>query len=130
MIKKISFRFAVNTMLLLLSALLIYHLLIITQIIPYAATWGGRLKTDQEMYRFETISIVVNILIMLIIAIKGGHIKSIGPNKAINILLWIIVVLYALNTLGNIASVNQLEAIIFTPLTLMFTVLCARIAVE
>lgn len=117
-------------MLVLLSALLVYHLLIITQVIPYDITWGGRLKSEQEMYRFEAVSIVLNIIIILIIAIKGGYIKKLAPNKLIKILLWLLVVLYALNTLGNIFSTNIIEAIVFTPMTLLFAVLCARLALE
>lgn len=130
MIKRIPFRFAVNFMLVMLSVVLVYHLAIITGIIPYEATWGGRLKTQQEMYRFEAVSIIINLVIMLIIAIKGGYIKRLRPNKMITILLWILVVIYALNTAGNIFSESLLEAIIFTPLTLISAILCVRLAIE
>ncbi|MEZ5017585.1 MAG: hypothetical protein R2800_11075 [Flavipsychrobacter sp.] len=130
MLKRIPFRFAVNTMLFLLSAILVYHFLIVAQLIPYEATWGGRLKTEQEMYRFESVSIILNLAIAFIIAVKGGYIKRIVPGKLITFLLWLIAALFALNTIGNITSINNLEAIIFTPVTLLFAVLCVRIAVE
>lgn len=130
MFKKIPFRFAVNIMLFLLSVIIVYHLLIITQVVPYEATWGGRLKTEQEMYRFESVSILLNLVIAFVVIIKGGYIKRFVPGKFITVLLWLIAVLFAFNTIGNIASVNKLEAIIFTPITLLFTVLCARMAVE
>ncbi len=130
MIRKIPFRLAVNTMLFFLSVLLVYHLLIITQAIPYEATWGGRLKSDEEMYRFEAVSITVNLLIMFVIAIKGGYTGRIKPNKLIKVILWLMVVLYALNTVGNILSTNLIETIVFTPMTLIFTVLCWRMAIE
>lgn len=130
MLKRIPFRAAVNIMLFLLSAMLVYHFLIITQVIPYEATWGGRLKSVEQMYRFESVSILLNLIIVFIVAVKGGYIKRITPGKLTNILLWLIVVLFAFNTIGNIASVSKIEAIIFTPVTLLYTILCARIAVE
>ncbi|MFM8834026.1 MAG: hypothetical protein ACKOEV_10420, partial [Cytophagales bacterium] len=42
-------------------AALVFHLLIVIKVIPYAITWGGRLKTDSEMYLFETVSIGMNL---------------------------------------------------------------------
>ena len=114
----------------LLIAIIAYHVLIISGVIPYEATWGGRLKTDEEMYRFEAISISMNLLILLVVAIKGGHVKAIKPGKVINILLWVFAVLFALNTVGNIFSENIIEAIVFTPVTLLFSLFCYRMAVE
>jgi len=51
----------------LLIAVLLFHLSIILKIIPYEITWGGRLKNDSEMYVFETISIVINLFLFLIL---------------------------------------------------------------
>ena len=36
------------------SAALIFHFLILLKIIPYEITWGGKIKTDQEMYVYFT----------------------------------------------------------------------------
>jgi len=43
----------------------IFHLLILVRVIPYEITWGGRLKTVEEMYVFETISILINSFFIL-----------------------------------------------------------------
>lgn len=130
MIRKVGFRFAVLAMMSLLIVVIVYHVLIITGVIPYEATWGGKLKTKEEMYRFEAISISMNLLIFLVVAIKGGYVKAIRPGKLITLLLWVFAVLFALNTLGNILSENSLETIIFTPITLLFSLFCYRMAVE
>lgn len=130
MIKKIPFHLAVNIMLILLSAMLVYHLLIIAQVVPFDAIWGGRLTNEEEMYRFEMVSIILNIVILMVIAIKGGYIRRIKPNRTIRVLLWLLVVLYIFNTIGNILSTNILEAAIFTPITLISALLCWRMAIE
>lgn len=130
MIRKIPFRTAVNLLLFILSALMVYHLLIVSGVIPFDIVWGGRLKTADEMYRMESLAIIFNVVMLLVVAIKGGYIKSIKPGKVITVLLWIMFASYVLNTLGNAMSVNKLEAAIFTPLTLIAAILCMRLAVE
>ncbi|MCB0699180.1 MAG: hypothetical protein H6551_09835 [Chitinophagales bacterium] len=107
-----------------------YHLLIIAQVVPFDAIWGGRLTNEEEMYRFEMVSIILNIVILMVIAIKGGYIRRIKPNRTIRVLLWLLVVLYIFNTIGNILSTNILEAAIFTPITLISALLCWRMAIE
>ncbi|MCF6361580.1 MAG: hypothetical protein L3J29_12570 [Cyclobacteriaceae bacterium] len=130
MIKKIGFKLSVNSMLVLLTLVLVYHLLIITGLISYQVVWGGRLETESQMYVFETISIGINSLIILVISAKGKYIKAKISIRIINILLWIITVIFVLNTVGNLFSNNSLETVIFTPLTFISAILCYRIAVE
>lgn len=130
MVRKIPFRFAVNIMLVLLSLVIVYHLLIITGAIPYEAIWGGRQETTEQMYRFESVSILVNLAMIAVVAIKGRLVKQIKAGKVITVLLWLMFASFLLNTIGNITSMNQLEAIIFTPLTLVSAILCWRMAIE
>ncbi len=117
-------------MLILLILVLCFHLLILIELIPYQMVWGGRLKTKSQMYSFETVSIVVNLIIMAVILIKGGYIETKIPIRIVNILLWVLVAVFILNTLGNLFSNNFLEMVIFTPLTLISAILCYRMAVE
>lgn len=130
MLKKISFPFAGNAMITLLSLVMVYHLLIITGTIPYKAAWGGRLQSREDMLRFETVSIVVNLLILTVILVKTQRLKIKAPSRFVNILLWLFSVLFAINTVGNLASINIWELVIFTPLTALSSLLCARLAIE
>lgn len=82
------------------------------------------------MYVFESVSILINCLLIFIVLIKGSLIKSRIPIKIINGLLWFFVVLFALNTLGNLTSESNLETYIATPLTFILAILCWRIAIE
>lgn len=124
--KIISFRLAINGCLVIFALITLYHALILTSIIPYSMTWGGRLETVEEMYRFETVSILLNLLFLVIIWLK---LKNPG-NKVLTILLWLMAGLFALNTLGNLFSLNNLEAYIFTPVTLILSFLFIRLAIE
>ena len=129
-IRKVPFNQASRISIVLFSAILIYHLLILVQVIPYEMTWGGRLESVDQMYRFETISLGLNFLFLLIVGAKTRMVRKDAKSKWLNGLLWVMVVLFSLNTLGNLFSLNSLEAYIFTPVTFILAGLCWRLAVE
>lgn len=107
-------------------AILVFHLLIILKIIPYEVTWGGRLKTDEEMYVFESISIIINLFFVYILLQKGQFVKSIFSNKFTSVTLWVFFVVFSLNTIGNIFAKTTFEKA-FTIITLLNAVLIWKI---
>lgn len=117
-------------LLLLFSFIIGFHLLVISGIIPYENVWGGRLKNQKEMLLFETLSIVLNALFMVVVLVKSRYLKlNISP-KIITVLLWIMTFLFTLNTIGNLFAVNNLEQYIATPITLLLGILCFMLARE
>jgi hypothetical protein len=100
---------AIKIMLCMLVVVILFHLSIVLKIVPYEITWGGRLKTDAEMYAFETISILINLFLCTILLIKGNYIRKFIPMKTINITLWIFFVLFILNTVGNMFAKTNFE---------------------
>ena len=82
---------------------------ILFKVIPYEITWGGRLKTDTEMYVFELISISINTLLGTILLIKGNYIKQIIRLGVVNVILWIFLILFGLNTIGNLFAETIFE---------------------
>ncbi len=113
---------AVKVMLCLVAAIMLFHLSIILKIVPYEITWGGRLKNDSEMYVFEMISILINLILGLTLLIKGSYIKQIVSLKIVTITLWIFLILFGLNTIGNVFAKANFEKI-FAVLTLSSSIL-------
>ncbi|MBL8019326.1 MAG: hypothetical protein JNM27_06655 [Leptospirales bacterium] len=129
-IKRIPFRFAVNLMLAMLSLVVVFHLLVLIELIPYSIVWGGRIQDPLQMRTMEAVSLTVNLIMIAAIAVKGLGLRvSLSPTL-IAIVLWLMVAIFALNTIGNLFAASRLETILFTPLTLIAAVLCFRIAVE
>lgn len=114
---------ALISMLLLLTLVMIFHLSILTQIVPYNIVWAGKLKTKQEMYVFESVSILINSILISTLLIKGNYLKINISHKIINAILWIHVVLFSLNTLGNLTAKTLFEKAVFTPLTFVSAIL-------
>ena len=93
----------------LLITVILFHICIITKIIPYTIVWGGRLQNDTEMYVFETISILINVFLSWILLMKGNFAKYKFSNRAINVILWIFFAIFILNTIGNIFAKTNFE---------------------
>jgi hypothetical protein len=117
-------------MLTLLSLVMLFHLSVVTQLIPYTIVWAGKLKTVEEMWAFESVSILLNIFFMSVLLLKGNYIKSKIPIKLLNIVLWIFVAIFTLNTIGNLFAKTKFELYVFTPLTFVSALLCLRILIR
>lgn len=117
-------------LLLLFSFILVFHLMVILGIIPFANVWGGRLKNQKEMLLFETFSIILNAFFILVVLVKSRYLNPNISPKIINFLLWIMTFLFFLNTIGNLFAVNNLEKFIATPITFLLGILCFILARE
>lgn len=105
-------------------ATIAFHTLALMQVVPYSILWGGRITSLSQMYVFESVSIAVNVLFLLIVLLRykiisvyAGHI---WPRYAI----FGMGLLFLVNTAGNYLSLNSLEKLIFTPITFLLAVLC------
>lgn len=96
-------------MLVLLILVTVFHLSILVKLIPYNIAWGGRLNNDTEMYTFESISIFINLFLILVLLIKGNYLKLKWNGKIITVILWVFFVIFILNTLGNIVAKTNFE---------------------
>jgi hypothetical protein len=117
-------KLACKIMLMILASVLIYHLLIIAGVINYKNVWGGRLSNKNEMYVFETISILINAYLLLIILQKASLIKQIFSQKVQTTSLWIFIFVFLLNTIGNLFANNLYEKIAGTFFTFTSAYLC------
>lgn len=131
-LRAINFQLAVKLMLTLPIAGIVFHLLVLVGVVPYSIVWGGRINSTTELVIFEIFSISVMVIVIAVIANKGGYLSSRSPwlKQLATLLLWLLVILFALNTIGNLFAKSLFETIVFTPLTLASSILCARIALE
>jgi hypothetical protein len=120
--------FAQYGLIVLLSVSLVFHFGVILKIVPYNIVWGGRLKSDTEMYRFEIVSILINFVFLFIILVQSGMLFVAVPQKIMTVVLWIMAALFLFNTFGNVVSKNRMERLLFTPLTIILTILSLILA--
>lgn len=112
----------------ILSCTIIFHLLVIAEIVPSSIIWGGNLTNQTQLYTMEAVSIAINVVMLFIILIYCEIIKSRINRSFIIGAIWVMFLLFFLNTLGNLVAKSSLETYIFTPFTLMLSIFCFRIA--
>jgi hypothetical protein len=88
---------------------IVFHCLILVKVVPYTIAWGGRLKDDKQMYVFESLSIIILLLLIAVLLMKGDYISSIINGKALDVILWIFFGLFLLNTVGNLFAKTKFE---------------------
>lgn len=104
--------------------------MVVTSVIPFEIVWGGRLKSREEMIPFEITSIALNLVMLGIVMMQAGLLKVNVKPVVLRIAFWCMFVLFSINTVGNIFSSNELERLIFTPLTLLLAVFSFRLAIK
>lgn len=130
LVKKINIKLAASLMIVFSLCVVVFHLLILSGMIPNNLMGGGRLNNASQMVLLAVVSIIINLAIITIVGIKGGYIKPFLSNRVVNALLWLLIVVFTLNTLGNLLSKTTLETILFTPLTFISAILCYRMVIE
>ena len=109
-------------LIILLSLFLVLHLAILAKIIPYNLVWGGRIKSDKEMYRFEIFSILLNVVFVIVVLVQLNLFAPDVPKTMLHFALWMMTGLFLLNTVGNAMSKNKFEQRVFTPITILLTI--------
>lgn len=121
---------AAKGLLAILSSIIVFHLLVITGVIPYQIVWGGRLQNVNQMLKFEAVSLLLNLVMVTWVALSLGRIQLKVNENVLRIGFWIMFLLFLLNTVGNLLSNNGLEKIIFTPLTVLLALFSFRLAIK
>jgi hypothetical protein len=104
-----------------------YHLAILMGLVSFEAAWGGRLKNREEMLVFEGFSLMIQSILVIVLLTKVQLLQFPLPEKWINFILWFFVIVFGLNTLGNLFAIHPWERFIATPLTLISAILLWRV---
>lgn len=121
--------FAQIGLLVILSISIIFHVLVLVKTIPYKIVWGSRLTNDTDMYKFETVSLILNVFFLLVALLKAGFLEFEFPERVLNYILWGMFVLFFFNTFGNIHSKSILEKMIFTPIAVLLMIFSFILAI-
>ena len=98
-----------------------------------AAAYGGRVaQSDGRLpSRYRAASLVTAVVLVAIgglLLLRGGVVGSASESSALTVACWAFAVLFAVNTLGNLAGRHPLERWGMGALTACLTVLCALLA--
>lgn len=125
--RSIPFRLAARILLLLLGAAAIFQLVVLAGFIPVEMVWGGRLNSAEERTVGAIASLSILLLMIALVLARTGSFGArwSGPARWG---LWTMCILFTLNTVGNLFALDARETLIFTPITAIAALLCARVA--
>ncbi len=126
----ISLKQATVVIIVVLSLMLMFHILVLLAIIPYDIVWAGKINSEVDMKKLEIISILVNAFAVLILLFKAGYLQNNLPVKILNGIIWLLVLLFSLNTIGNLLAESKFELYFFAPLSFILAILCLRIVID
>ncbi len=125
----LNIRTAGTGLLILQSATLLLHLLIIARIVPYDIFWGGQIESEgANMLMMEIVAVAVLVLFIGITILNTYH-----PSKyrlLAKVGMWIIFAYLLLNTAGNLSSEQIIEKTVLAPATLLMSLLALRLAIS
>ena len=128
--KLISFKLAGKIIITIIVLLIIFHILLLLGIVPSDIVWGGKAADEATIIKLEIFSLVTSFIILAVIFAKLRQNKNAKSRKIINFAVWIIFGYFLLNIVGNLASGVTTEKLIFTPITIILSVLLFRLAIE
>lgn len=125
----ISIKAAGSVMLVLFSALIVFHVLVIFGIIP-PVVWGGYAAETDTVVTAELVSILLTAAFMVIAAMQAGFLWPGRFRRASVIGTWCMFSIMFLSTIGNLISTIAVERLMFTPVAALLTVLAFRLGIE
>ena len=126
----ISAKLAGKILIFVLMLLVIFHVFVLLNIIPYQIVWAGQIQNSSSLLVYEGFAILLTVLFILIISMKIGYFQQGKFFKVVKVGVWIVFFYFLLNTVGNLTSGITTEKLIFTPITILLTLLAFRVAIE
>ncbi len=132
--KLISYQRAVQVSLILFGLFALMHVGIIIgivafDIVPLDYLWGGQMKTKEELLSFEIISVAVQLICLLVVLVASERIYKPKLIRTARVILWVLGVLFLLNTIANLFAKTIFEKGL-SSVTLLLAFLVIRIALE
>ncbi len=132
--KILGFKLATQIGLSLFGLFILFHLSIVIGILifdfaPVDFLWGGRMETKEQLLGFEIISLLIMAFCFFIVLIKSEIIKLPGLRRVVIIALWVLFILFFLNTIGNVFAKTTFERLFVIP-TGILAIVCLRLALE
>jgi hypothetical protein len=132
--KIINFKVATLAGLFILGILALFHIAILMGIVlfdyvPIEFLWGGQMKTVTQLVNFEIVSLLTTAIFIFLLLIRSKWINLPKLLIVTRIAMWMVFVLFLLNTIGNALAETKFERL-FAIVSGVLALLFLRIAIE
>lgn len=106
----------------------VFHGLVLAGVVPANIVWGGRITDRSQLRRMELVSIGIMIVAATVIVLRARALIHGSASPVLAVATWALVVLFAMNTVGNLFAKTTFEKVAFTPVTAVLALLSLRLA--
>lgn len=128
--KIVSLPLAIYGATLLLCATVLLHLLLLFGLLPQTIVWGGHVAADARFFVAEIFSILLNVVFLAVVFSVAGWLRLPFNHHKLKVILYGMGVLFLLNTAGNLLAAHPVERWLFTPVTILLSLFCFRMALS
>ncbi len=116
-------RNAANIASIFFAIFIVIQMLAAAGVFPVSMLWGGRQTELTPALRVSSIVAVVILgVFTYIIRYRAGFLGSVPQPIIIRIAAWVVTAYMILNTIGNFASVSNVERFLFGPMTIVMAI--------
>jgi hypothetical protein len=120
-----------NVATVLFAVVVVLQILLALGILPISMAWGGRQSVLTPMLRLASLaSALVLGLFAYVIRRRAGLAGPADVSVLVRVLAWAATAYMAFNTVANLASQTRAERLVFTPITLVLTVVCFIVSIS
>ena len=94
---------------------LVVGALALAEIIPMRYVWGGRIESRSQLITMETVTLLVNAVIVWLVGMQAGYIRPRLSGKILRAVMLVLSIMMSLNTFGNIAAKTNAEKLFALP---------------
>ena len=109
------------------AVMLILQLLVLIKIIPYHVFWVGKINPEEQLVPFMSISILMDVILISVLLIKLKDIQGKILKNMVDGIIWVYVIIFAINTIKNLFSDDLIVLVLGTTFTIVSSFLCWRI---
>lgn len=109
------------------AVMLILQLLVLVRIIPYHVFWVGKINPEEQLVPFMSISILMDVILISVLLIKLKDIQGKILKNMVDGIIWVYVIIFAINTIKNLFSDDLIVLVLGTTFTIVSSFLCWRI---
>ena len=116
-------QFAANIATALFAVFIVVHISAAAGIFPVSMLWGGRqTKLTLTIRLTSVVAVVLLGAFIYIIRYRAGLVGRVPQPLLIRVSAWVVTGYMVLNTLGNLASVSDVERFLFGPMTIVLAI--------
>lgn len=128
--KLISPQLAVNTAIIILGLLALFHILILLGVLPNSFVWGAKTTDAAEIAKLETVALIMTLFFLAFFLLKKYLMNKGSSQKVINIFMWVMFIWFTFIIIGNILSSSTIEKLIFIPVSIILSLVSLRLALD